>query len=374
MACAAFTLLLPGGVAAAQETELPRIPQALRAGQPCTPSSGRKVAQVPWQLPYLGADRVWPLATGAGVTVAVVDTGADTSAVPAGVLGDAGTDCVGHGTVLAGLVAAPATKDGGPAGLAPGARVLAARGTDRFGVATAASIAGGLDAAVAAGARIICVGPVTTDADPVLRQAVDRAVAAGALVVAAAGPDGAPRQDTAPGPYYPAAFPGVLAVTAVGPDGKPDAKSSPKAVAGSLAAPGNLVVGTGPGGGQVAGAGPAFAAAQVAAAAALIRSYRPEVTSAEILRRLRETAYPQSGVAVVDPLAAVTGAGAADGAVSARQPVMVRAAPDPAPAREAAGAVVSAVVLAVGLLAAAAVVVPLGRRRGWRAGRQEPRG
>ncbi|WP_410604282.1 S8 family serine peptidase [Amycolatopsis sp. lyj-90] len=362
VACATLVLLANGGLAAAQDTELPQIPQTLRAGQPCTAPSGKKIPSAPWQLPYLGADRLWSLSTGAGVTVAVVDTGVDTSVLPADAAGEAGTDCVGHGTVVASLIAAPPAS--GISGLAPGARVLAVRGTDKFGAATAAGIAGALDAAVSAGVRIICVAAAVTEADPVLRQAVDRAIAAGALVVAAAGRDLTTARDVPPGPYYPAAFPGVLAVTAIGPDGK----GTP--VPGALAAPGNLVVGKGPGGGQVVGAGPAFAAAHVAAAAALIRSYRGEVTAADLARRLRDTASPQAGGPVLDPLAALTSAATTDGAATVRrEPVAVLPLPDVAPVRQSAFAVVGGVLVAVCLLGAAAVVVPRGRRRGWRAGR-----
>ncbi|MFC3452149.1 S8 family serine peptidase [Amycolatopsis speibonae] len=366
VACATLTLLANGGLAAAQDTELPQIPQTLKAGQACTSPSGKKVPSVPWQLPYLGVDRLWALSKGDGVTVAVVDTGVDKSVLPVQPVGDAGTDCVGHGTVVASLIAAPLADGERVSGLAPGARVLAVRGTEKTGAATAASIAGALDGAVAAGARIICVAVAVTDADPALKEAVDRAVAVGALVVAAAGRDMTKARDTPPGPYYPAAFPGVLAVSAIGPDGKPDAKAAP----GSLAAPGNLVVGKGPGGGAAVGAGPAFAAAHVAAAAALIRSYRPEATAADLARRLRDTAYPQAGVTVLDPLAALTSVASGVGAAAAarREPVVLTPGPDLGPARQAAWTVVVGVVVAVGLLGAAAVVVPRGRRRRWRAG------
>ncbi|WP_235096687.1 S8 family serine peptidase [Amycolatopsis decaplanina] len=365
VACATLTLLANGGLAAAQDTELPQIPQTLKAGQACTSFSGKKIPSAPWQLPYLGADRLWALSTGEGVTVAVVDTGVDKAVLPVQPVGDAGTDCVGHGTVVASLIAAPLADGAKVSGLAPGARVLAVRGTEKTGAATAASIAGALDGAVTAGARIICVATAVTEADPALKQAVDRAVAAGALIVAAAGRDTTKARDASPGPYYPAAFPGVLAVSAIGPDGKPDGKAVP----GSLAAPGNLVVGKGPGGGAAIGVGPAFAAAHVAAAAALIRSYRPEATAADITRRLRDTASPQAGVTVLDPLAALTSVSTAAGAATARrEPVVVTPGPDLGPARQAAWAVVAGVVVAVALLGAAAVVVPRGRRRGWRAG------
>ncbi|MFS8099751.1 S8 family serine peptidase [Lentzea alba] len=364
-ACLGLTLAANGGVAAAQDNDLPRIPQALRAGQACTPPSGKKVPDAPWQLSYLGADRLWPLSTGKGVTVAVVDTGVDRSATPADVAGDAGSDCVGHGTVIASLIAAPVKEGSKFAGLAPASRVVVARGTDKFGAATGAGIASGIDAAVAAGARIICVGAVTAEEAPVLRQSVDRALAAGALVVAAAGPDAGSRRSGAPAKYYPAAFPGVLSVAAIGPDGKPEAG----AVAGTLVAPGNLVMGAGPGGGQVVAAGPAFAAAHVAAAAALVRAYRPELSTAEVSRLLTETAYRQPGSAVVDPLAALTtGLNRGGDSSVGRESVVVREIPDFGAVRGSALTVAGGVVLGVCLLAAVAVVVPRGRRRGWRAG------
>lgn len=367
MACATLILLANGGLAAAQDTELPQIPQTLKAGQACTSSSAKNVPSVPWQLPYLGAERVWGLSTGEGVMVAVVDTGVDGSVLPVQPIGDAGTDCVGHGTVVASLIALPAAEGAKVSGLAPGARILAVRGTDNAGTANAATIAGALDSAVSAGARIICVAAAITDADPGLKQAVDRAIAAGTLVVAAAGQDVIKTSDVSPGPYYPAAFPGVLAVTSIGPDGKPDEKAAP--VPGGLAAPGNLVVGKGPGGGAVVGAGPAFAAAQVAAAAALVRAYRPEISAADLARRLRDTAYPQAGVSVLDPFAALTSVATAAGTTAAhREKVALAPLVDRGPTRRAALSVVAGVVVAVSLLGAAAVVVPRGRRRGWRAG------
>ncbi|MBB4681421.1 S8 family serine peptidase [Crossiella cryophila] len=363
VACATFVLAANGGVAAAQDTVLPQIPQVLRAGQPCTGSSGKKITETPWQLPYLGADRLWPLSTGAGVTVAVVDTGVDSTAVPVEALGDAGKDCVGHGTVVASLIGAPVREGFKFAGLAPGARVLAVRGTDKSGVPSAGGIAGAIDAAVAAGARVICVAVGVAEADPGLGKAIERALAAGALVVAAAGPDSLPNKKVEPGPYYPAGFPGVLAVSALGPDGKAEAGSP-----GVLAAPGNLVVGTGPGGGQVVGSGPAFAAAHVAAAAALIRAYRPEITGSELAKRLRDKAYRQPGLAMLDPLAALTANQAEAPVTARREPVALAAVPDTVGPQRSALIVAGIVALAGCLLGAVAVVVPLGRRRGWRGG------
>lgn len=369
VACVLVSLTATGAGVAAPDTDLPQIPQILRAGQACTPPSGRTIADVPWQLPALGAQRVWPLANGAGVTVAVIDTGVDQTAVPSDVVADGGEDCVGHGTVVASLIAAPVKEGVGVAGLAPGARIMAVRGTDRSGGATPASIAGGIDAAVAAGARVLCVAAVTPTDDPVLGQAAERAVAAGAVVIAAAGPDITSAGSGPAGPYYPAAYPGVVSVTAVGPDGTGDVRSGIKPAAGSLAAPGILVVGTGPGGGQVVGVGPAFAAAHVAAAAALVRSYLPRASASEIVQRLRRTSFTAGDGRVIDPLAAMTAVAAVDHtAPPSRDALVVAPAPDLVPARTAAWAVTGTVVLVMCLIAAAAAVVPRGRRRGWRAG------
>ncbi len=89
----------------------------------------------PAALVRLAARRAWPLATGAGVTVAVVDTGVAPSNAhfPDGVVlpgrsfvgGSARTDARLHGTAVAGIVAArPLGARSGVKGLAPGARIL----------------------------------------------------------------------------------------------------------------------------------------------------------------------------------------------------------------------------------------------------------
>ncbi|MFJ3673620.1 S8 family serine peptidase [Streptomyces sp. NPDC090106] len=148
----------------------------------------------PWEQRSLQLTRVRSAGTGAGVTVAVVDTGVS-AAAPAlagrvTVSGGAGADCVGHGTFVAGLVAAAPVAGVSFAGVAPGVRILAVRGTDGRGAATVATVARGIRAAVDGGAGVVVVSPALTEDSAGLRAAVGYAARHDTLIVAAAVPDG----------------------------------------------------------------------------------------------------------------------------------------------------------------------------------------
>src|SRR5262249_18219449 len=149
----------------------------------------------PWPQTELNLDRAWQLAQGGSITVAVLDTGVDSSGSPqlAGqvssgpdIAGAAHTDCVGHGTFLAGLIAAKSGTGSEFLGIAPQAHIYAVAVTDQSGATTPAAIARGIDAAVAAGAAVIDVGVPTSTDSAQLAEAVHRATAAGVLVVAPA--------------------------------------------------------------------------------------------------------------------------------------------------------------------------------------------
>lgn len=184
----ALVLSLPAAVAQAA-------PDALRTQQ--------------WALDAIHADEAHRVSTGAGVTVAVIDTGVDAAhpdlagaVVPGPDLVDGDgdpSDSSGHGTHVAGIVGARADNGIGIEGVAPDARILAIRVLDANGTGAAATVAAGVDAAVRAGAQVInlsvasranalsLVIPVTE-----LDAALQRAVDAGAVVVAAAGNDALP--------------------------------------------------------------------------------------------------------------------------------------------------------------------------------------
>lgn len=285
---------------------------ALAAGTACELDHPVLIDQRPPALDRLSADLAWTTATGAGVLVAVVDSGVDSSnphlstAVVPGVdvVGVATettgrTDVFGHGTAVAGEIAARTIEGSGVVGLAPDATILPVRvyysdddQATRDGVAPdAGRMAAGILAAAERGARVINVSMSTTVDDPVLRSAVEQATAAGSLVVASAG-NRATADDKADVPHYPAAYPDALAVTAVDVDGNAteDSIHGPHV---DVAAPGTNVLTTLPGGGDCmlgVEASSSYATAYVSAAAALLAEQHPDESPAQWAYRLEVTA------------------------------------------------------------------------------------
>ncbi|MBP2067742.1 S8 family serine peptidase [Streptomyces iranensis] len=366
--------------AAADSVELPAIPAVLAPDAACTQASGETARDKPWTRQVLGLSRTWPLADGGGVTVGVVDTGVGTN-IPAlsgrvTAVGGAGTDCVGHGSFAAGLIAAKPGAGSGMAGAAPGARILAVRGTDQRGNPTAVQLASGIRAAADGGADVIYVGRALPTGKALLTAAAAHAARRGALVVAPFAPDALPEDPTTgkpakPAPWYwPAAAPGVLSVMDYGPDGtRPE--NAPETSGADLAAPGDAVVSVGPRGrGHFIGSGSSLAAANVAGAAALVRARYPEMTPAQVSRQLITAGYPAVPPRL-DPYAAVTSVltdkqGAAPRQVPAHVPPKPSAEP-----RDRALLIAGAGLGVVVLMAAAAAVIPRGRARGWRPAGQD---
>ncbi|MDT0612197.1 S8 family serine peptidase, partial [Streptomyces lancefieldiae] len=305
----------------AADTGLPRINAVPPRSGGCVKPSKQHPVDVPWPQQYIAPSRAWDTTRGAGAVVAVVDTGVDATRSPAlaGRVTPAspasGTDCIGHGTFVAGLIAAAPRPGTGFAGVAPEARIVAVRATASDGSATANSVAAGIEAAVARRARVIAVPIALPEGSPALTAAVRDAGRRGALVIAPAYAAGGTLTGSgdAPAPAaYPAALPDVLAVAALGPGGVPDQRLAPR-TAPDLAAPGNAVMSIGPGGtGSFTGDGAEMATAFVAGTAALAVAAHPDLTPARLADRLTSTAYriPADealvGAGTVDPAAADT--------------------------------------------------------------------
>ncbi|WP_051965817.1 S8 family serine peptidase [Kitasatospora mediocidica] len=388
-----------GASAGAEPSSLPTIGQTNSAFQQqgCLHASARSTDLTPWAQTFLRPDAAWSLSQGAGVTVAVLGSGVDgTSGVFGGRLalgpreygpGDSGRDCVGHGTFLAGLIAAGRQSGVGFAGVAPAARILAVAITDDVGNTAADQVSRGIRAAADGGARVIDLAMPLPPGSGQLADALHYADGKGALVIVPATVDPSGASAGAAAAQAPTA-PDVLAVADLGPGGAPAqspsqsaAPASPAAARVDLVAPGDSVMSVGPGGvGYFTGTGPSFAAAFVAGTAALVLGYRPELTTEQLVHRLEATAYhpgtalpdPQLGYGTVDPVAAVSAVlpeehGTAPAPTpSAASTAMPPVRPQPA-GRQAASVAGGALGVAV-LVGCAAVVLPRGRRRSWRPG------
>ncbi|WP_237720093.1 S8 family serine peptidase [Streptomyces xiaopingdaonensis] len=357
----------------------------------------------------LGLAQAWDLAQGEGVTVGVVDSGVDdrhpgldgvvgTAAEVATVRTKEGfriqqprspdLDCEGHGTAVAGLIAAQRTADSPLPGVAPGARVRSVRVADGVENASGEALAAAIDRAAAGDAKILNLSfALPVDRAPV-RAAVRRAVQDDVLVVAAAGNEGSAEETAGSGSApktYPAAYKGVLAVGAVAADGQPMQESNSGDWV-DLAAYGEeeAVLASG-GRGFRSEKGTSFAAPQVAAAAALVRSRHPGLDAGEVADRLVASAAPvgggrdpRTGAGVVDPFGALTQlAGGEDRSdaeerASDQAALPVQPVPEPRPVLEGGGrtAVVWSAVLLLAVVVSllGAPAVRRAARRGWRAG------
>ncbi|MEV3931332.1 MULTISPECIES: S8 family serine peptidase [unclassified Streptomyces] len=358
--------------------ELPGMPSVLDAEADraaCTPASREKAKKQDWSRQRLDLDRLHGHSTGQGMTVALIDTGAapDAAGLKGRVSaeGTAGDDCVGHGTFLAGLIAGNGGGNPRLAGVAPQAKILALRGTDERGRASAALVAQALKKATDARADVIAVAVALPRRDAAVTRAVNEARGAGVVIVAAATPD-PPRSggdEIPPRTYWPAGEPGVLSVADMLPAGiRPDESLPTDGI--DLVAPGVGVVSGGPrGDGHYLGAGASVATAYAAGAVAAVRAAYPGEAPDDVVRRLTATAYP-AGIPQLDPYAAVTTVLGAPGAPPvgerASEPVTVRdtAAADRATGRATLLALLgSAAVLAV---LWAGYAVTRARARGWR--------
>jgi serine protease len=270
-----------------------------------------------WAMTRLKAESIWPVSQGAGVTVAVIDTGVAPEPDLAAQLlpgydwitGSAGgtADGQGHGTHVAGIIAAVAGNDVGVAGLAPEVKILPLRALDDMGSGYQSNIATAIIYAADHGANVINLSLGGSSTSSVMSDAVGYAQSRDVVVVAAAGNSKTDGNAVS----YPAAYPNVLAV------GATDANDAVGYFSNTgsylkLAAPGVQIVSTYPGGYAVE-SGTSMASPYVAAAAALVRSAAPTLSATATAAALTSTATDRGakgwddlfGSGIVNPRAAV---------------------------------------------------------------------
>ncbi|GIJ52362.1 type VII secretion-associated serine protease [Virgisporangium aliadipatigenens] len=284
-----------------------------------TAASADSVRDQQWHLKFLDVSRAQEIAKGGGVTIAVIDTGVDSEHpdLRGNVLdgfdvnGDPGAGRVdknGHGTAMAGLIAAHGKGPDGALGIAPEARILPVQVLGPTG--SGAGVGEGIRWAVDHGARVVNLslgGGGGTSAG--IGSGIDYARSRDVVVVAAAG-----NTDRARDVEFPANKPGVVAVGGVDKQGN-DSATTVKGEALVVCAPSEDIMTTGLEGKYRRGdGGTSSAAAIVSGVVALIRSKFPQLTAEQVVNRLTATATDKGdpghdrlyGWGIVDPVKALT--------------------------------------------------------------------
>lgn len=366
LALGAVALLASSVATPAQAAPSPSPPVKYSKTTACVTSANTRStlkSGVSWAQTQLDYTALWDLGDkGAGETVAVIDTGVNPVLAFTGRLlsggdyvvanGDGQKDCDGHGTVVAGIIAAQPDQITGFSGVAPDAKILPIRqSSNYYGVKNAkpgspqetagntTTLGEAIRYAVDQGANVINISEASCSnaskgPDETVQAAIDYAVRKDVVVVAAAGNVDAStqcKQQNTPG-KDPVTFPtpaemrGVLAVAAVDPNGDP----APFSLAGKwvdVAAPGVGIISTNPAAptGQInefitsSGVttiqGTSFAAPYVAGLAALVQERFPNLGALGVIRRIEQTAeHPSApgerndyvGYGMIDPAAALT--------------------------------------------------------------------
>ncbi|MFI6821844.1 type VII secretion-associated serine protease mycosin [Micromonospora sp. NPDC050187] len=286
---------------------------------PATPAHADRIRDDQWHLRFLNVAEAHRITQGEGVVVAVPDTGIDPhpdlrinllpgTDIIAGGSGDGREDRDGHGTGMAGLIAAHGKSgDNGAYGIAPKAKIMPIYYSSPDEQGEAEALATSVEYAARHNADVISIS-AGGGSNARLQEAIDAALAADIVVVAGVGNH--PR-DFAVG--YPARHPGVIAVGGVDRQGNHAAVS----VTGrevDVAAPATDIYSTSMDGKYRKGTGTSNATAIVAGAVALIRARYPDLPATEVVHRLTATAVDkgapgrddQYGHGVIDLVAALT--------------------------------------------------------------------
>ncbi len=256
------------------------------------------------------------LARGAGVRLAILDTGIDTNhpeiagivAATFDALNDGRVAAEAHGTAIAGIIGSRSRLQG----VAPEVSILSVRAFAGGGAGAATSttmaLAKGIDWAFAQKARLFNLSFAGPD-DPLLARVIDTAARQGSIFIAAAG-NGGPQA----APAYPGAYGNVIAVTATDDSDRLFARAAlgPHV---AIAAPGVDILAAAPGGGYDVSSGTSLAAAHVSGVVALMLQRQPSLTLTQIREVLAQTASKldttapgRTGAGLIDAAAATQAA------------------------------------------------------------------
>lgn len=290
---------------ASDDTYFPRQYALQNTGQPFTNTAGTVTVTAGKDDADVDAVEAWTVTTGTGIKVAVLDSGVATDnpdinpkvvARTNFTTSRSNDDNYGHGTHVAGIVAATANNGIGVAGVCPGCTILAGKILSDTGAGSSSGLANGINWAVNNGAKVINMS-LAVGASTTLETAVNNAWNAGVVLAAAAGNGSNTTM------MYPAAYPNVIAVGATDNNDKKASFSTYGAWV-DVAAPGVSVYSTFPNHrftlareynrsqGYDIGSGTSMASPIVAAVAALARSANPSATNADIRAKVESTTDP----------------------------------------------------------------------------------
>jgi subtilisin family serine protease len=251
----------------------------------------------------------WGLSTGTGVVVAVVDSGVDAGHDDLGgrirrgwdYVGDHPyvTDPNGHGTHVAGTIAATRDNGIGVAGVAPDARILPIRVLDADGSGYVSDVVKAFDYAAGRGVRLVNAS-LGSDAPSTSEMAAIAAHPGVTFVVAAGngGDDGVGDDNDGSAAEYPCAYDlaNIVCAGASRPDDAPAAFSNFGESSVDVFAPGYDIVSTFPGDVYARGDGTSMAAPHVAGEAALLLSLNPSLGSVGVKAAIIDSADKPLGL------------------------------------------------------------------------------
>ncbi|MCC6376554.1 MAG: S8 family serine peptidase [Microbacteriaceae bacterium] len=294
-----------------------------------TPVVADSIRGSEYWLDQYGIRAAWNVTKGAGVTIAIIDTGIDSSHVDLQGAVVGGTDESGigasdgqapvgdsgeHGTMVASLAAGRGHgSNSGVIGAAPEASLLSVSIAFDAGARNSDDqIADGVRWAVDHGAKVINMSLTRNSLDwpESWDNAFLYAFEHDVVVVAAAGNRGSGTTEVG----APATIPGVLVVGGVNRRGTASWNASSQGITITVCAPSEDLVGAAPGGGYYSWAGTSGATPIVAGIVALVRAAHPEMDAGNVINRIRATARnpgvetPSAiyGYGLVDAAAAVS--------------------------------------------------------------------
>lgn len=260
-------------------------------------TDGKSIA-FDWGLRAVGARNAWKRGnTGAGVKVAVLDTGIALDHPALRVEGGINVidpeasyaDDNGHGTHMAGIIAARGAQ--GLYGVAPDVSLYAVKVFGADGSGYVSDVVKGLEWAIENGVQVVNLSLGGSSSSRAIKETLEEAREEGIVVVAAAGNDGKPK-GTGNSLQAPAKYESVIAVGAVGPNlSRATFSATGKGL--DYMAPGVKIRSTFPGGSML-GSGTSQSAAFVSGLVSLILAENPDASPQQVERILRQTAQPLS--------------------------------------------------------------------------------